>query len=639
LGSVPAAPSQLTATPTSGTSIALVWVDNASDETGFKIERSANGVDWSQIDTVGEGIEGYTDTGRTAGTQYYYRVRAYNDSGNSSYSNVATAVPSTLLDNIVAYWKLDEASGTREDSVGSNDLTDNNTVTQAQGKVDEAAQFTNEYPNPYEYLSHADNADLSTGDIDFTIAAWVYGDRTPESNEYWGIVTKDSDSDSREYFLIWNGNENRFHFRVMDGSASKGEVKATTFGAPSTLTWYFIVVWHDATANTVNIQVNNGTVDSAATSGAPADTDAEFRIGRDYSDNYRCWDGRIDEVGFWKRTLTEAERTALYNSGNGVSHPHFCDPVLPTMAEDEFMIAVIPDTQWYTKDGSSEFEDECQWIADHKDDANKNIQMVLHGGDVIWTSEGNVATQLSRADAAMDILDGEDLPYLIPYGNHDYDDDPPIDDRDHVNFDGTFPQSRFTGQAGWSGGFYQGSSYDGNAYCLKTIGGNNYLFMSLSFGPEQAVLTWAAGILDTYSSYDAWIVTHSFLYRDGTRVGDGDEYNPHDIFDEGADTHDGEEMWDELIKLKDNVVFVQSGHDGVAAADGWVQAYRQDDGDEGNLVTQVVCNYHTTTHGGRGFMRLYAVRPSKNRVDAYTYSPSLEQWFRDDDNEFIVRYK
>ena len=40
-----------------------------------------------------------------------------------------------LTDSIVAYWKLEEASGSRADVVGGNTLTDNNTVTGNPGKL------------------------------------------------------------------------------------------------------------------------------------------------------------------------------------------------------------------------------------------------------------------------------------------------------------------------------------------------------------------------------------------------------------------------------------------------------------------------------------------------------------------------
>lgn len=50
---------------------------------------------------------------------------------------------SPLLTSLIAHWKLDEASGTRNDSHGTNHLTDNNTVTTATAKLGtNAAQFT-----------------------------------------------------------------------------------------------------------------------------------------------------------------------------------------------------------------------------------------------------------------------------------------------------------------------------------------------------------------------------------------------------------------------------------------------------------------------------------------------------------------
>jgi subtilisin family serine protease len=86
----PIAPSALTATALSGSQIRLNWSDNSSNETGFKIERSTNSSSWSQIATVGANIKTYTATGLKKRATYYFRVRAYNDSGNSGYSNTAS---------------------------------------------------------------------------------------------------------------------------------------------------------------------------------------------------------------------------------------------------------------------------------------------------------------------------------------------------------------------------------------------------------------------------------------------------------------------------------------------------------------------------------------------------------------------
>ncbi len=89
---VPPAPSNLKATAYSSRIIELNWLDNSFNETGFQIERSAdNGTNWSLLATTGINITSYADTGLTASTAYYYRVRAKNSLGNSEYSDTAHA--------------------------------------------------------------------------------------------------------------------------------------------------------------------------------------------------------------------------------------------------------------------------------------------------------------------------------------------------------------------------------------------------------------------------------------------------------------------------------------------------------------------------------------------------------------------
>jgi hypothetical protein len=86
----PDAPSGLAASATSSSQISLSWSDNASDETGFRVERSTGGA-FSQIATLGANATSYSDTGLAAATAYSYRVRAYNSSGDSAYSGTASA--------------------------------------------------------------------------------------------------------------------------------------------------------------------------------------------------------------------------------------------------------------------------------------------------------------------------------------------------------------------------------------------------------------------------------------------------------------------------------------------------------------------------------------------------------------------
>jgi hypothetical protein len=88
-------PTALVAKVSSSTAVKLNWSDNSSTETGYKIERSTDGKTFSQINTVGANVESYTSGSLTKGKKYYYRVRGYNSRGNSSYTNVASATPTT----------------------------------------------------------------------------------------------------------------------------------------------------------------------------------------------------------------------------------------------------------------------------------------------------------------------------------------------------------------------------------------------------------------------------------------------------------------------------------------------------------------------------------------------------------------
>ena len=225
--------------------------------------------------------------------------------------------PSGLLTNLISYWTLDEASGTRVDSVvaSGNDLTDNNTVTQAAGKVGNAGQFVEAN---LEYLSRADNALLSTGDIDFTFAGWFYLDAIPTAagNDILGKFATNEIEHAVELYRAAGQDHFRF-FVSSNGTGATGDLD--NIETMATATWHFFVVWHDSVANTINSQLNNGTVRSAAYSAGVQDGTAAFNIGRAVTTRY--FNGRIDEVPFWKRVLTATERTNLYNSGNGVTYP------------------------------------------------------------------------------------------------------------------------------------------------------------------------------------------------------------------------------------------------------------------------------------------------------------------------------
>ncbi|MGS2589592.1 fibronectin type III domain-containing protein [Streptomyces hebeiensis] len=95
---VPQAPSGLSASAVGGSEVDLSWSDNSSidtgyPETGFRIERSADGTTFREVATAAADATAFTDTGLTPGATYVYRVRAVGKgSALSAHSNTAKAL-------------------------------------------------------------------------------------------------------------------------------------------------------------------------------------------------------------------------------------------------------------------------------------------------------------------------------------------------------------------------------------------------------------------------------------------------------------------------------------------------------------------------------------------------------------------
>ena len=91
----PSIPTLMTATVVGYSRIDLAWSDNATSESGYKLQRTRDTTgSWTEIVALPANSTSYPDTGLTDGARYFYRAFAYNGGGNSGYSNVANAVTS-----------------------------------------------------------------------------------------------------------------------------------------------------------------------------------------------------------------------------------------------------------------------------------------------------------------------------------------------------------------------------------------------------------------------------------------------------------------------------------------------------------------------------------------------------------------
>ncbi|MEX2181628.1 MAG: hypothetical protein WD771_06260 [Gemmatimonadaceae bacterium] len=90
---VPAIPTSLADSTLSATEVLLTWVDNAGNETGYEIERCEGGTctDFAPVDTAAANEQSRVMGGLVGTSAYRFRVRAFNASGSSGYSNIVLA--------------------------------------------------------------------------------------------------------------------------------------------------------------------------------------------------------------------------------------------------------------------------------------------------------------------------------------------------------------------------------------------------------------------------------------------------------------------------------------------------------------------------------------------------------------------
>ena len=247
-----------------------------------------------------------------------------------------------LKTDLIAWWDLDEESGIRYDDHSTNNLTDNNTVLYDTGVVGNAALYD---AGNSEYLSIADNAALSAGSSDYTIAAWAWFD---DFLSYQMVAAKwEYDPAVAEWRIYYNNLSSKLEFWWRQDASTQHKIDWQ--GTIYTDTWYFIVAWRNAVSETTNITVDDGTIRTKTSVTAGQDTDTPFQLGRSGSSYYS---GREDSVAIWKRVLTEAERTWLYNSGNGRQYSDIpsgaTDTPTPTYTPTPTPTATFTPTPTYT---------------------------------------------------------------------------------------------------------------------------------------------------------------------------------------------------------------------------------------------------------------------------------------------------
>jgi hypothetical protein len=292
-------------------------------------------------------------------------------------------------------------------------------------------------------------------------------------------------------------------------------------------------------------------------------------------------------------------------------------------------IAVLPDTQYYSRSHPDVFEVQTRWIVEQAEALN--IRYVLHLGDL---THNNTPEQWEVSRRAMAHLDGV-VPYAMVAGNHDYGPNGNSANRDTLLND-YFPVSRFLDWPTF-GGVMESDKID-NSFHLLEAGERKWIILALEWAPRDEVVAWADHVLTQHPDRLAILITHAYLFADNTRYHWArygrawQSANPHfyGVARGPGGANDGEDLWQKLASQHPGVVMVINGHtpgDGVARL--------ASTGRHGNVVQQMLVNYQRMPpRGGNGYLRLYEFLPDGATVQARSYSPLCDRWSTDVQNQF-----
>ncbi len=275
-----------------------------------------------------------------------------------------------LIDNIYAYYKLDEASGGALDATGNGRTLSNfgNAIGTASGIISTARDFGG--VSGSTLIRNQNTTDFFCGANPFSFSFWVRFRTFPAFNDV-GLCNRYEPFGQREYIVFLRQSDKRIVFNIESG-ASSAAVQWNTVASLNT--WYHVAGGWDGT--TIKLSINAGTFVTAAYSTPMVNGGDNFKLGYEAA----SLDGQMDEFGFWiGRCLTATEVTQLYNNGAGLDFSQFGTVITP------------PTT----------------WVSDGSDAGGPNSIQVLHDqsacidGDTITIPSGtftwNVGVVITKA--------------------------------------------------------------------------------------------------------------------------------------------------------------------------------------------------------------------------------------------------
>ncbi|UKS28638.1 metallophosphoesterase [Paenibacillus sp. HWE-109] len=411
--------------------------------------------------------------------------------------------------------------------------------------------------------------------------------------------------------------------------------------------WVHVAMTFDETTDQVKCYINGVLVATRTNAVFQPDIPAmPLKIGGDYRvGNTQYFKGEIASLRMWSTVRTEqqiganmvtepANQAGLLGSWqfkamvNGVyadKSPQrndvstFADWIAPSLAQGDYSMVVLPDTQILAKSYPNKFYNMMNWIKNNK--SAYNIKAVMNLGDIVdgWDS----GAQWQVAQNAYNILDGV-VPYMPLPGNHDF---PMQLNREAVQYNQYFPYAKFSPMSHFGGAYKVGDM--SNVYYYVTVGNKQYMIFSLAYGPNESILNWVNQQIAAHPEKNVILATHAYMYWNGEHL--SNQYLDY-ASTQLSDAKNGDEIWNEVASKHKNVILVLSGHIGYPDI-----VKRVDTGVYGNRVNQLLTDAQGLDwrYGGYGMLMLLTFHTNSNKVDVNWYSADKNQLYRAK-NQFTI---
>lgn len=280
---------------------------------------------------------------------------------------------------------------------------------------------------------------------------------------------------------------------------------------------------------------------------------------------------------------------------------------------EAYRFVIFPDTQYFSQSHPHIYMRMTDWVTANAHEMN--IAAVLHMGDI---TNNNAPNEWENAFAAMSLLH-DVVPYVLSIGNHDMTrSGGQVAERGLTRINQYFSVDAARRYSNLAGTMVEGSLE--NHYSLFSVADDEYLVISLEFGPPDEALAWANEVADMYPDHRLILITHSYLSRNGNHSSSPKSYP----IAENRDTtvNAATDIWNRVLRQRANTFMVLSGHTSPPEP---VIPYRTPRAATGQTVYELLFDWQTQPNGGNGWLGILTFQPD-NTIEGQVYSPYLGEY-------------